>query len=366
MLRGDNVVLFVVGGCKEKGYEHVIRASILAHTCMGRGLEVSFICAHGDVSAYLKRRGFPHVHVTDETHLLKDSAAQKPSLLVWDAGTPLALEGVEYLHHNDVLVLEFDASDGTSYADEVVNGFEPTLHSATGRQFQLVGPKYFVIDNNFCNAREWRRAASVQQNGLGLFICFGGSDPGQLLESTLEVLTDIPACRSIQIRAVAGFDRRKERDIRRRFSAFKNLQVHAEANAAVVAQLMRFSFLGIVSFGKILVEAMAAELPVLMVNPTEAHEEYAARVLKGIFTGTGKSLGYSPRIDWNVLHRELAYLLDRPREVERMQAATHRLVDGQGAQRIARHICNYLENRGKGPGSRVRLKEHQETIPLSL
>ena len=366
MLRSDNVVLFAVGGGKEKGYGHAIRASILAHTCMGQGLEVSFICAHGDVSAYLKRRGFSRVHLTHEAHVLRDSASQRPSALLWDAGTPLGRKEVGYLHHNDVLVLEFDASDGTSYADEVVNGFEPTLHSATGRQFQLVGPKYFVIDNNFCNVREWRRASSVLQNGLGLFICFGGSDPGQLLESTLEVLTDIPACRSIQLRAVAGFDRRKEKDIRRRFSAFKNLQVHAEANAAIVAQLMRFSFLGIISFGTILVEAMAAELPVLMVNPTEAHEEYAARVLKGIFTGTGKALGYSPRIDWNVLHGELAYLLDRPREVERMQAATHRLVDGQGAQRISRYLYNYQENRGKGPGSWVRGKEHRETIPLSL
>jgi spore coat polysaccharide biosynthesis predicted glycosyltransferase SpsG len=360
------MVLFAVGGCKEERYEHAIRASILAHTCMGRGLEVSFICAHGDVSAYLKRRGFSRIHVTDETHLLRDSASQGPSALLWDAGTPLGRKEVEYLHHNDVFVLEFDACDGTSYADEVVNGFEPTLHSATGRQFQLVGPKYFVLDNNFCNAREWRRASSVLQNGLGLFICFGGSDPGQLLESTLEVLTDIPACRSIQVRAVAGFDRSKEKDIRRRFPAFKNLQVHAEADAVLVAQLMRFSFLGIISFGSILVEAMAVELPVLMVSPTEAHEEYAARVLKGVFTGTGKTLGYSPRIDWNVLHRELAYLLDRPREIERMQAATHRLVDGQGAQRISRHLCNYLENRGKGPGSWVRGKEHRETIPLSL
>ena len=360
------MVLFAVGEGKEKGYRHAMRASILAHTCSGLGLEVSFVCANQDVSEYLKRRGFPRVHLTDEAHVLRDSTSQRPSALVWDGERHLDRKEVEYLHHNDVLVLEFDASDGISYADEVVNGFEPTLRSATGSQFQLVGPKYFVIDNNFCNAREWRRASSVLQNGLGLFICVGGSDPGQLLESTLEVLADIPACRSIQVRAVAGFDRSKGKDIRRRFSAFKNLQVHSEADAVLVAQLMRFSFLGIISFGTILAEAMAAELPVLMVNPTEAHEEYAARVLKGIFTGTGKTLGHLPHIDWNRLHRELGHLLDRPREVERMQAATHRLVDGQGAQRIARYICNYLENRGKGPGSWVRGQEHGETIPLSL
>jgi len=345
------MILFTVDGGPKKGYGHAIRASVLAHTCMGRGLEVSFICAHGDVSAYLKRRGFPRIHLTDETHLLRDSAAQKPSLLVWDASTPLTLENIEYLHQHEVWVIEFDAPDGISHADEVVNGFEPVLHSATGLRYRLAGPDYFVIDKSFCNAKEWRRASSVLQNGLGLFVCFGGSDPGRLLESTLEVLADIPACRSVQIRAVAGFDEKKGKAVQRKFSQFKNLQVHAEADAALVAQLMRFSFVGIISFGTILVEAMAAELPVLMINPTTAHEDYAAKVLKGIFAGTGKTFGCLPHIDWNRFRQELTYLLERPLELERMQAATRRLVDGQGAQRIATDIYNVITRSGAQPGS---------------
>ena len=64
-----------------------------------------------------------------------------------------------------------------------------------------------------------------------------------------------------------------------------------------------------------------------------------------MFTGAGKTFGYSPRIDWGAFRRELAHLLERPRAVERMQAATSRLVDGQGAERIARYIYNSMTER---------------------
>jgi spore coat polysaccharide biosynthesis predicted glycosyltransferase SpsG len=251
-----------------------------------------------------------------------------------------------------VFVIEFDASDGTSYADEVVNGFETALCSSFGRPYQLVGPDYFVVDKGFSNAKEWRRASSFLRNGADLFICFGGADPEQLLQLTLEVLANIPACRSIQIRAVAGFDGKGKESIRRRFTAFKNLQIYTEADAALLAQLMRFSSLGIISFGAILVEAIAAELPVLLINRTEAGEECAAGALKGVFAGVGKTFGYSPKIDWDAFHQELAYLLERPLEIKRMQAAANRLVDGQGAQRIARYIANCLQNGGRGKGYR--------------
>ncbi len=336
------MLLFAVDGGRQKGYGHAIRASVLAHTCMGRDLGLSFVCGNRDVSEYLKKRGFARVQVTPEEHLLSESASQRPSVLVWDAGRPLLREEVEHLHDHGVWVLEFDAADRKSYADEVVNGFEPTLYSATGHQYQLVGPDYFVIDKSFCNAKEWRSASSVLQTGLGLFICFGGADPGQLLEPTLEILADIPQCRSLFVRAVAGFDGRRAKAIRHKFSALKNLQVYAEADAVLVAQQMRFSYLGIISFGTILVEAMAAELPVLVINPTQAHQDYAIRVLKGIFAGTGQTFGCPPQIDWIGLRKELIHLMERPRDLERMQVATRRLVDGQGAQRIIRYIYNFV------------------------
>jgi len=334
------MVLFAVDGGKKKGYGHAVRASVLARSCLRRGLEVSFVCAEQDVYDYLKKKGFAQVHLTDETRLVTDSASQRSPLLVWDAGRPLTREEVEHLHQCNATVIEFDASDGKSYADEAVNGFELTLQSATGCHYQLAGPDYFVVDKNFATAKEWRRASSYLSNRQDLLVCFGGADPAGLLQPTLEVLTEIPACRSIEIHAVAGFDEKREWVIQQRFSAFRNVRVYADADAMLLAQLMRFSCLGIISFGTILVEAMAAELPVLLVNPTEAHEAYAAKVLSGIFAGAGKAFGSSPHVDWDAFRREVSYLLERPRAIERMQAATHRLVDGQGAERIARYIYN--------------------------
>jgi spore coat polysaccharide biosynthesis predicted glycosyltransferase SpsG len=377
------MILFVVDEGKERYHGRAVRASILAHTCLMQGLEVSFVCANQDVYDCLIRGGSSRVHLTDESRLVTDSALVRPSLLVWDGDRPLTRDEVMLLHQHDALVIEFDASDGKSYADEVVNGFEPTLRNALGHQYRLAGPGYFVVDKCFINAKEWRRASSFVHNGPDLFICFHGTESDELLQSTLEILAEIPACRSVQMRAMTGVDGKRGRAIQRNFSSFKNLQVYAEANAALAAQLMRFSRLGIISFGSTLVEAIAAELPVLLINSTEADEERAAEVLKGVFAGVGKTFGYSSQIDWDAFRRELACLLERPREIERMQIAAHRLVDGQGAQRIARYIHTYLENRSRRHGSLslqdaslqdaalslspswVRGKEPQNIIPLS-
>jgi spore coat polysaccharide biosynthesis predicted glycosyltransferase SpsG len=334
------MILFAVDGGREKGYGHAIRASVLGRACLKRGLEISFVCADQDIYEYLKKMGFQHVRLVDEADLVAGSAYQGLSLFVWDATRPLTEREVEDFHQYKVLVLEFDAPDNRSYADEVVNGFEPTLQSASGRRYKFVGPDYFVIDERFPRAKEWRRASWVPYDRPDLFVCLGGADPKQLLESTLEVLVDIPVCRSIQIHAVAGFDGKRGRAIQQRYSAFKNLRVYTEADASLVTQLMRFSYLGIVSFGTILVEAMAAELPVLMINPTKAHEEYAAKIINGIFFGAGKTFGCAPRIDWDAFRREVSTLLERPYEMGRIQAATRGLVDGQGAQRIAAYIYN--------------------------
>jgi spore coat polysaccharide biosynthesis predicted glycosyltransferase SpsG len=366
------MVLFVVDEGKEKYYGRTLRASILAHTCLMQGLEVSFVCADQGVHDCLTRGGFLRIRMTDEARLVTDSARERPSLFVWDAARPLTRKEVMLLHQHEVLVMEFDASDGKSYADEVVNGFETTLHSALGRQYRLTGPDYVVVDKCFTNAKEWRRASSFLHKGPDLFIYFHGADPEELLQPTLEIMAEIPACRSIQIRAMTGVDGKRGREIQRKFSGFKNLQLYTEATAALAAQLMRFSRLGIISFGPTLVEAMAAELPVLLINLTEADSDYASKLLEGVFAGAGKTFGYASQTDWDAFRGELAYLLERPREVERLQTAAHRLVDGQGAQRVGRYIHNYVESRGRGRGSlqdaslsRIQGKEPQNIIPLT-
>jgi spore coat polysaccharide biosynthesis predicted glycosyltransferase SpsG len=359
------MVLFAVDEGKEEYCGRAVRASILAHSCLMQGLEVAFVCADHEVYDCLKRGGFPRIHLTDEGGLLTDSVAESPSFLIWDAARPLTHKDVAHCHQHEVLVLEFDAADGKSYADEVVNGFEPTLFSALGRRYRLVGPNYFVVDKWFSNAKEWRRAETFLHKGTDLFICFHGAAPEQLLQPTLQALAEIPACRSIQIRAMTRLEGKEGRTLQRKFSAAKNLQIYTEANAALAAQFMRFSCLGIISFGPLLVEAMAAELPVLLINSTEANEERAAKALNTVFVGAGRTYGYSSKIDWDRFRRELPWLLKRPLEIERMQTAARRLVDGQGAQRIARYIHNYLENRGRGHGARVRGKEPRSmTFPL--
>jgi spore coat polysaccharide biosynthesis predicted glycosyltransferase SpsG len=307
-------------------------------------LEVFFVCASTEVYDYLQRAGFSLVKLTDTSRLVEESASQKPSLLLWDASRLLRANEVAYIQKCGAFIIEFDAHERKSHADEVVSGFERTLCGVSGRSYRLIGPDYFVVDSNFSNAKQWRRTSPFLHNRPDLFVCFSGEESELLLQSVLETLTDIPACRSLQIHAVAGFKGNKGRDIERSFSTFKNVRVYTEEDASLVARLMRFSSLGIVSFGPLVVEAMAAELPVLTINTREGERQYAEKVFQGIFAGAGISLGSSSSPDWTLFRRGLTWLLQSPQNLERMKVATRGLVDGQGAQRITRYIAAYIQS----------------------
>jgi spore coat polysaccharide biosynthesis predicted glycosyltransferase SpsG len=340
------MVLFVVEGGREKGYGHVVRTTVLAHACMERGLEVSFACANPEVVKAIRSRGEGlHVYEVSPRELIQHILAVYPHVLVADAGKTFTSEEVGVLHQAGIFLIEWDAPGGTSHADEVINGFEPGLYGAKGHRYKLTGRDYFVVDELFSEAKSARVKTVPGKKLKRLFLCFGGSDPEGLLEATLETMQEIPECLRATIHAVAGFNEAKGRRVASRFSKLTGLHVHVNADATVVSQLMASSDLAIVSFGSILVEALCTELPVLMVNPTRAHEEYAARVLAGIFTGAGKSFGFPPRIRWDAFRQDLGSIMREPERIVPLQNAARGLVDGKGARRVAEHIHNLVARR---------------------
>lgn len=340
------MVLFVVEGGKEKGYGHVVRSTVLARACVQRGLDVSFACTNEEVVKAIRSRGEGfHVYAVPPKELIHHTLAVYPHVLVADAGKTFTAEEVKVLHQAGIFLIEWDASSGKSHADEVINGFEPALHGAKGHRYKLTGRDYFVVDELFSEAKAARGKAGPTKKLRRLFLCFGGSDPGELLEATLERMQEIPECLAATINAVAGFNEGKGRAVANRFSKLTGLHVHVNADAARVSQLMGSSDLGIVSFGSILVEALCTELPVFMINPTKAHEEYAARVLAGIFAGAGKSFGYQPRVRWDAFREELGATMREPQRVAPLQNAARGLVDGIGARRIAEHIYTLVARR---------------------
>jgi spore coat polysaccharide biosynthesis predicted glycosyltransferase SpsG len=340
------MVLFVVDGGKEKGYGHVVRTTVLARACVERGLDVSFACTNEDVVKAIRSRGEGfHVYAVPPKELIHHTLAVYPHVLVADADKTFTAEEVRVLHQAGIFLIEWDATNGTSHADEVINGFEPALYGAKGHRYKLTGRDYFVVDELFSETKSVRGKAGPAKKLWRLFLCFGGSDPGGLLEATLEHMQEIPECLAATIHAIAGFNEAKGRAVANRFSKLTGLHVHVNADAARVSQLMGSSDLGIVSFGSILVEALCTELPVFVINPTRAHEQYAAKVLAGIFAGAGRSFGCPPRVRWEAFREELGAIMGEPLRIVPLQSAARGLVDGKGARRIAEHIYTLVARR---------------------
>jgi spore coat polysaccharide biosynthesis predicted glycosyltransferase SpsG len=337
------MVAFFIDGGKEKGYGHLVREDILAHELLNKGIQVAFICTHRDALRYLDNKGFTHVFLAEPDNLLEKLLPLSPSILISDRTDTLSPKVVDELHQRNIFVIEFDRADGESWADEVVNGFETVLSGASSKQFRLVGKDYFVVNPVFALMKQSKKQKAWQTDPT-LFTCFGGSDPSNLLEPTLRILSDIPDYRDAEIHAVVGFEGGKMKVIREEYNVLKNPHLYANADATLIARLMSISHLCIIPFGTLLIEALTVEAPVFMINPSKAHEDYAKKVLKTIFEGVGETFGYHPVMDWEKLSQRFLFLRKNPEDLHKMSNASKGIVDGKGAYRVANFIHSLLVN----------------------
>jgi len=82
---------------------------------------------------------------------------------------------------------------------------------------------------------------------------------------------------------------------------------------------MGSSDLGIVSFGSILVEALCTELPVFVITPTRAHEQYVQKFLRGYSPVQGEALAAAPR-EVEAFREELGAIMGEPQRIGALQS----------------------------------------------
>jgi UDP-2,4-diacetamido-2,4,6-trideoxy-beta-L-altropyranose hydrolase/UDP-4-amino-4,6-dideoxy-N-acetyl-beta-L-altrosamine N-acetyltransferase len=159
------------------------------------------------------------------------------------------------------LVCIDDLHDKSFYADLIINhapGVKAEDYNAQPYSQFALGPEYALIRQAFTKAKGSEKEITKIET---LFICFGGSDPKNLSESTLDILLEyFPTQRII---VVVGDRYSHKTHLARKTKIFPNVECYQNIGAEKMAELMSESDLAIIPASGTLLEAMKVGLPVI-------------------------------------------------------------------------------------------------------
>jgi UDP-2,4-diacetamido-2,4,6-trideoxy-beta-L-altropyranose hydrolase/UDP-4-amino-4,6-dideoxy-N-acetyl-beta-L-altrosamine N-acetyltransferase len=159
------------------------------------------------------------------------------------------------------LVYIDDLHDKTFYADLIINhtpGMKAEDYSAQPYTQFVLGPEYALTRQAFSKARHnERKIAKIKT----LFICFGGSDPNNLTESTMDVLLEyFPGQRII---VVIGDRYSYKSQLASKTNSLPKVDLYQNIGAEKMVELMSESDLAVIPASGTLLEAMKIGLSVI-------------------------------------------------------------------------------------------------------
>ncbi len=249
---------------------------------------------------------------------IEQLAEVAPDLVLADLYRPKSLHG---LRGPWLLVCLDDESELEFDCDLLINPNlnEEFTHRTSARTRYLRGGEYLLLRTQF----QGQGAHPIQKTLEKLLLCFGGSDPADLMARMAEWLS--PS--EFEITAVLG-------GLRSHWPVLPASWC-VQRDVANMAVLMREADLGIFAAGTLLYEAAACGLPSLVVSVTEAQAREARAAVR---TNAVFDLGPGASLTRDALLAALSRYRDRSlRQVLSMNA--QRLVDPIGCRRIIGEIA---------------------------
>jgi spore coat polysaccharide biosynthesis protein SpsF len=338
-------VLFRCDGDAELGLGHIYRCLALADELReAHGWGVSFAMSRGAIGFELvSRAGYPIDYRQDndeETWLAGLIGRLRPDLLVLDVRSDLASSSVQNWRNDGLLVITLDdASERRLAADLAFYPPVPQVQrlSWTGFTGQLyVGWEWVVL----------RREFGQRENGLPnerpvVLLTMGGSDPKGLTLKALKALDLLDEDFQTIVLLGPGFSRR---DALNKLLLTTRRHFEVRENIVTAADLMNQADLAVASFGVTAYELAAMGVPSILLCLTEDHAESASAFAKAEIA---VSLGLHQHVTEDGLAEAVRALLSDASRRGRARERGMSLVDGHGAERVARVLMEAVLPRTK-------------------
>jgi UDP-2,4-diacetamido-2,4,6-trideoxy-beta-L-altropyranose hydrolase len=330
------------------GSGHVMRCLVLADRLrLATGARIAFLCREleGNLIAYIRARGYEVGVLPGEAAspaaeaewtiewLATRNGRRRPDWLIVDHyGLDWRYEQHVRPHVQQLMVID-DLANRAHDCDVLLDanlGPEQRYFHLVGPGTRLLlGPQYALLRKEFAALRpRVRRDGRARQ----LLVSFGGVDPSGETAKTLDALAQL-AEHDWTATVVAGQSNPRARLLEQRCAGMQNVRfiMHTEQ----MAQLMLEADLAIGAGGSSTWERCCLGLPSLVITVAgnqEALTEAAASA------GVVRWLGPSSAVGPGHIRDAVLTLGRNPAEMHQMSARAMGLVDGRGAERIAKEL----------------------------
>ncbi|MGF1701104.1 acetylneuraminate cytidylyltransferase [Photobacterium makurazakiensis] len=193
-------VVFVVKGIKGKGLGHCFRAWTIAQS-LPAGIDRTFILSpnsHLGVK-FFKQKLEDNVALSDnDEDIIKKIIEAKPKLVINDI-LNTEPEYIKTIKKMNIPVINFeDIGLGSLYADCVINA----VYSDSGNHKVLFGKDYADIRKDF--VKPTRENINKNPTVSDILISFGGEDPTNLTQKTLNIIAKNPKLSSLHYYIALG------------------------------------------------------------------------------------------------------------------------------------------------------------------
>jgi UDP-2,4-diacetamido-2,4,6-trideoxy-beta-L-altropyranose hydrolase len=366
-------VVFRADASARMGTGHIIRCLTIAEALRGRGIEASFICREhpGHLIAALRAKsvpvavlpppemaaaldredyaewlGVPEREDADQTIAALDG--QRPDWLVVDsyglgevwerelqpqAGRLFVVDDLaDRRHVCDALLDQNDAPPGTDRYRDLV---PPHCRLFIGPRYALLAPIYAEIRRTLRS-----RDGTVRR----VLVYFGGADPSNMTGQALTALSGHEFS-SLAVDLVIGTNHPQRADLERRAATRPGTSVYG--TRPHLADLMAAADLAVGAGGGTTWERMCVGLPSVVVSIAQNQRPTCEALAAA---GLIEYLGGAESVAAARIGEGLQTLLANPARLRELSSRGRRLVDGEGASRVAGFLA------GSDDGDPVRTR----------
>jgi spore coat polysaccharide biosynthesis protein SpsF len=287
----------------------------------------------------VQSRGWPVLRVAAE-----ELGGVEGDALIVDLPGGASAEAVRALRQRNPrssVVLMDGTCTGRIEADLVVSPIERLPDPSSWQGFRgqrYEGPAYAILDPAF--ARVPRRLSSAVREPR-ILVSMGGSDPYGLTLQALRVLDTMPdSMEKFHVTIAIGPAFLHEVELRTWLAGARR-QYECRREDSLL-DLMVNSDLALVSFGTTVYELAAAGLPAIALSITEDHAQSAEVFAQG---GSLRHLGLFSTISGKEIQSAVKELLNNERLRLGMAQRGQELVDGNGAERVAKLVVARIQER---------------------
>jgi spore coat polysaccharide biosynthesis predicted glycosyltransferase SpsG len=317
----DRVVRLIAGGSGAQGRGHATRALALAEALRVMDLPVELAYMFGEPSDREASRAAELDVAVVAPYTDGDRA---PSVSVVDLPDPN--DALPAVHGSRLVVLD-DRNLFRGNASIVV---QPSRHAWVGpgtAERVLAGYEYIPISSEYRRLAKRSGPSAEPRDTAQVFVCFGGSDPGDVTRRVSGVLADGPW----RLDVVVGPSYAGPLD---------ELSAEVRRDPPDLASRLAESDLAVLGAGTMKFEAACLGLPMILAAAADDQlpvgKEFGA-------TGAACWLGDGRKVDPMLVRATVEELLADRAALAAMGDRARSLVDGGGAQRIAEAIVHLLD-----------------------